>query len=169
MTEGTWDIRVVNGDLKHPSSRMRISNQFRALMGYDPQELPDGWDTQVSVTHPDDLAGIMAIFEHEIIASQGSGQYVFEYRMRHKTRGYLWCRERGRAVRNERGQLPRVIGAVRDISDERSAQASHQQMLEQIFETPWLEGGSVVTLVDQSKNQRFYVHRGGVLENQFDV
>ncbi len=29
------------------------------------------------------------------------------------------------------GQLVRVIGAVRDISDERSAQSTHQRMLEQ--------------------------------------
>ena len=131
LTEGTWDICVINGDLQHPSSGMRISNQFRALMGYDQRELPDGWDAQVSITHPDDLPGIMGIFDQEILSSHGSGQYVFEYRMRHKTRGYLWCRERGRAVRNERGLLTRVIGAVRDISDERSAQASHQQMLGQ--------------------------------------
>jgi methyl-accepting chemotaxis protein len=55
---------------------------------------------------------------------------VIEYRMRHKTRGYIWCRERGRAVRDEQGRLYRVIGAVRDISDERNAQAAHEQMLQ---------------------------------------
>ena len=51
--------------------------------------------------------------------------------MRHKTRDYIWCRERGRAVRDEQGRLTRVIGAVRDISDERSAKTTHQRMLEQ--------------------------------------
>jgi methyl-accepting chemotaxis protein len=56
-----------------------------------------------------------------------SGEYVFEYRMRHKQRGYIWCRERGRAVRDHR-VLVAVLGAVRDISDERNAQASHQQL-----------------------------------------
>ena len=131
LTEGTWDISVVQGDVQHPDSHMRISSQFRALMGYGASELPDGWNAQVSITHPDDLAQIMGLFEREILKPGGSGEYVFEYRMRHKTRGYIWCRERGCAVRDERGVLQRVIGAVRDISDERSAQASHEQMLSQ--------------------------------------
>jgi PAS domain S-box-containing protein len=131
LTEGCWDITVVNGDVQDPASCMRFSNQFRILMGYALHELPDGWDAQVSITHPDDLPKILAIFDQEILALRGSGEYVFEYRMRHKTRDYIWCRERGRAVRDEKGRLTRVIGAVRDISDERSAKATHQQMLEQ--------------------------------------
>ncbi len=131
LTEGCWDISVVNGNVQDPASCMRFSSQFRLLMGYNSQELPDGWEAQVSITHPDDLPNIMAIFDREILDSHGSGEYVFEYRMRHKTAGYRWCRERGRAVRDERGCLIRVIGAVRDISDERSAKATHHQMLEQ--------------------------------------
>ncbi|MEF9672613.1 methyl-accepting chemotaxis protein [Pseudomonas sp. PCH446] len=131
LTEGCWDITVVNGDVQDPASCMRFSNQFRILMGYALHELPDGWDTQVSITHPDDLPKIMAIFEREILSAHGSGEYVFESRMRHKTRDYIWCRERGRVARDEQGRLTRVIGAVRDISDERSAKTTHQQMLEQ--------------------------------------
>ncbi|SDR04357.1 PAS domain S-box-containing protein [Pseudomonas grimontii] len=130
MTEGCWDITVVNGDVQDPASRMRIFSQFRLLLGYAPHELPDGWDAQVSITHPDDLPKIMAIFDREILAPQGSGEYVFEYRMRHKTRDYIWCRERGRAVRDAQGRLTRVLGAVRDISDEQSAKTTHQQLLE---------------------------------------
>ncbi len=131
LTEGCWDITVVDGDLQHPASGMRFSSQFRSLLGYGPDDLPDGWDAQVGITHPDDLPKIMAIFDREILDPQASGEYVFEYRMRHKSRDYIWCRERGRAVRDPHGQLVRVIGAVRDISDERSAQSTHQRMLEQ--------------------------------------
>ncbi|TWC59940.1 methyl-accepting chemotaxis sensory transducer with Pas/Pac sensor [Pseudomonas sp. SJZ080] len=131
LTEGCWDITVVNGNVQDPASCMRFSNQFRLLMGYASHELPDGWDAQVGITHPDDLPKIMAIFDREILGPHGSGEYVFEYRMRHKTRDYIWCRERGRAVRDEHAKLCRVIGAVRDISDERSAKATHHQMLEQ--------------------------------------
>lgn len=131
LTEGCWDITVVNGNVQDPASCMRFSNQFRLLLGYAAHELPDGWDAQVGITHPDDLPKIMAIFDQEILGAHGSGEYVFEYRMRHKTRGYIWCRERGRAVRDEHARLWRVIGAVRDISDERSAKATHHQMLEQ--------------------------------------
>ncbi|MDZ3992719.1 hypothetical protein PspTeo4_19760 [Pseudomonas sp. Teo4] len=131
LTEGTWDISVAQGDVAHPASCMRLSDQFRALMGYSPSELPDGWQSQVDITHPDDLPGIMSIFDAEIVAPTGKAEYVFEYRMRHKQRGYIWCRERGRAVRDGQGVLVRVIGAVRDISDERGVQESHAQMRQQ--------------------------------------
>ncbi|MBF8730082.1 PAS domain-containing protein [Pseudomonas guariconensis] len=131
LTEGTWDIEVVQGDIRHRESLLRFSDQFRALMGYSAQELPDGWQSQVDITHPDDLPGIMAAFDSEILAPAGRGEYVFEYRMRHKVRGYIWCRERGRAVRNGRGELIRVLGAVRDISDERNVQENHEQMQQQ--------------------------------------
>jgi PAS domain S-box-containing protein len=130
LTEGYWDLSVANGKVDDPGSMMRISNQFRVLMGYRLDELPDGWDSQVSITHPEDLNGILNLFERQIVDPAGSGEYVIEYRMRHKTRGYIWCRERGRAVRDEQGRLYRVIGAVRDISDERNAQAAHEQMLQ---------------------------------------
>ena len=129
LTEGYWDLTVANGRVDDPASMMRISNQFRVLLGYRLDELPDGWDSQVSITHPDDLSQILTLFEKEIVDPAGSGEYVIEYRMRHKSRGYIWCRERGRAVRDEHGRLYRVIGAVRDISDERNAQAAHEQML----------------------------------------
>ncbi|PYY72325.1 histidine kinase [Pseudomonas jessenii] len=148
LTEGCWDISVVNGDVQDPASCMRFSSQFRLLMGYGPQELPDGWDAQVGITHPDDLPKIMAIFDREILSPQGSGEYVFEYPMRHRTRDYIWCREHGRAARDEQGRLTRVIGAVRDISDERSAMETHRQMLEQNQATY----GQIATVVSVIKS-----------------
>lgn len=131
LTEGCWDIDVVNGRVDDPASIMSFSSPFRSLLGYSKEELPDGWDSQVGITHPDDAPGIFALFEKEIVSPSGSGEYVIEYRMRHKLRGYIWCRERGRAVRDATGVLYRVVGAVRDISDEHSARSVHEQMVRQ--------------------------------------
>ncbi|WP_061242264.1 PAS domain-containing methyl-accepting chemotaxis protein [Ectopseudomonas composti] len=130
LTEGYWDFIVVNGRIDDPASSMRISNQFRSLTGYSRDELPDGLESQASLIHPDHLGAIAGLFEREIVDPAGSGEYVIEYLMRHKTRGYIWFRERGRSVRDEQGRLYRVIGAVRDISDERNAQAAHERMLQ---------------------------------------
>jgi PAS domain S-box-containing protein len=129
LTEGYWDFVVVNGRIDDPASTMRISNQFRFLMGYGRDELPDGLETQANIIHPDHLGAVASLFDREIVDPAGSGEYVIEYLMCHKARGYIWCRERGRSVRDEQGRLYRVIGAVRDISDERDAKAAHEQML----------------------------------------
>jgi methyl-accepting chemotaxis protein len=55
--------------------------------------------------------------------------------MRHKSRGDIWFRERGRCLRNEQGVLQRVIGAVRDISDEKQAEAARDRELAAIQAT----------------------------------
>lgn len=131
LTEGCWDIEVANGRVDDPASIMRFSGPFRALTGYSEEELPDGWDSQVRITHPDDAPTIFALFEKEIVNPVGSGEYMVEFRMQHKVRGHIWCRERGRAVRDSAGTLYRVVGAVRDISDEHNARAVHEQMVRQ--------------------------------------
>lgn len=131
LTEGCWDIEVANGRVDDPASIMRFSSPFRSLLGYSENELPDGWESQVSITHPEDAPTIFALFEKEIVNPSGSGEYMVEFRMQHKLRGYIWCRERGRAVRDAAGVLYRVVGAVRDISDEHSARAAHEQMVRQ--------------------------------------
>lgn len=135
LTEGYWDFSIVNGRLDDPASMLRLSSQFRVLVGYSYAELPDGMESQSSLVHPDYLSAMASIFEREIVDPTGSGEYVIEYLMRHKVRGYIWFRERGRAVRDEQGRLYRAIGAVRDISDERSAHAAHEQMLKYNEET----------------------------------
>jgi len=45
-------------------------------------------------------------------------------------RGYVWFRERAITARNEQGLALRSAGAIRDISDERSAKELHQLNIE---------------------------------------
>lgn len=135
LTEGVWDFVIENGRPEDPGSTMLITDQFRRLLGYNRKELPDGMESQVSITHPDDLQRVLDAFEREINSPSGSGEYVQEFRMRHKTEGYCWFRERGRVIRDEHGKLIRVIGAVRNIEDERSAKAAHGQLMEKSQET----------------------------------
>lgn len=129
LTEGVWDFIVHHGDVEDPASEMIITDQFRSLLGYTREELPNGMDSQANITHPDDLPNILAAFEREVLSPSGSGEYVEEFRMYHKRHGYCWFRERGRAIRGEDGQLLRVIGAVRNIEDERSAKSAHETIV----------------------------------------
>lgn len=123
LTEGCWDLSVVNGDADHPNNLIRWSDQFLNLIGYNRTEFADGWDSFFAVAHPQDLKKVMQVFGDYIADAKGQSAYVVEYRMRHKTRGEIWYRERGRCLRDSCGVLVRVIGAVRDISDEKAAEA----------------------------------------------
>ena len=127
LTEGCWAMNVVNGDPDHPQNVIRWSEQFRALIGYNRNEFPDGWDSYFGVVNADDLKNVMKVFNTSMGDSQGDGLYAVEYRMRHKTRGEVWFRERGRCLRDAQGRLTWVTGAVREISDEKTAASLHDR------------------------------------------
>jgi PAS domain S-box-containing protein len=135
LTEGCWELLVINGDPQHPHSQMRWTDQFLALLGYSRQELPDGWDSYNRIANPDDIKHVMRNFDELMRSHDSHLAYVVEYRMRHKSRGDIWFRERGRCLRNEQGVLQRVIGAVRDISDEKQAEAARDRELVAIQST----------------------------------
>ncbi|MBS98096.1 MAG: histidine kinase [Oceanospirillaceae bacterium] len=129
MVEGSWDYLVVDGDPDHPDNILRWSKEFRDLIGYTAQEFTDGWDAFERVTHPDDCKQVFEEFEKFVASTDPNADYVVEYRMKHKTKGYIWFRERGLGLRDEEGKLCRVVGATRDISDEKRAEELHQREL----------------------------------------
>ncbi|WP_027897344.1 methyl-accepting chemotaxis protein [Zestomonas thermotolerans] len=132
LTEGCWELRVVDGDLEHPGNRLRWSQQFRALIGYSAEEFPDGWESYQQIVNPEDFRRMMGVVDDYIARGDWSTTYVVEYRMRHKQKGEVWYRERGRGFPDGQGRLGRLIGAVREISDEKLAQSLHEREMEAI-------------------------------------
>jgi PAS domain S-box-containing protein len=121
LTEGCWDLQVHHGDANHADNVIRWSDQFRNLVGRTTADFADDWGSFMSVVHPDDLNRTLKVLSEHLAIPGNTAPYMTEYRMRHKTRGDLWFRERGRCLYDADGRLSRVIGAVRDISDERAA------------------------------------------------
>ncbi|WP_274381382.1 methyl-accepting chemotaxis protein [Pseudomonas cavernicola] len=121
LTEGCWDLKIFDGGLEHPSNELRWSRQFKELVGYSDHEFLDGWETYNQIVDPDDLPRMLKIIEEYVRAPHIADHYVVEYRMRHKQRGMVWFRERGRAMTGADGKVCRLVGAVRDISSERHA------------------------------------------------
>ncbi|EWH28602.1 methyl-accepting chemotaxis protein [Pseudomonas aeruginosa] len=135
LTEGCWELIVIDGDIDNPANKLRFSKQFRELIGYSTEEFLDGWDSYVSIVHPDDLKRVIKALDDYARIGNFDSFYVVEYRMRHKIKGDTWYREKGRGVQDPSGQLWRIIGALRDISDEKLAEAMHARELENIQAT----------------------------------
>jgi PAS domain S-box-containing protein len=127
LTEGSWAMNVVDGNPDHPENLIRWSDQFRELIGYSRDEFPDGWDSYFKITNADDLKRVMQAFNASMVDANGDGFYAVEYRMQHKTRGETWYRERGRCLRDARGRLTYITGAVREISDEKAAASMRER------------------------------------------
>lgn len=127
ITEGIWVLHMVNGDPDHKDSRIEWSNQFRKLLGHENvSDFPNGWDSWLNSVHADDNQHVLDAFNAHLNDSTGQTPYNFEYRLKTASRGYVWFRERAVTARNDSGVAVRSAGAIRDISDERTAKELHQ-------------------------------------------
>lgn len=132
ISEGYWDLKVVDGDPDNETNMIYWSSKFRELIGYTKSEFPDGWDSYFNVAHPDDLDGVMAAFNSLMNSSDPDYQYLAEYRMKHKDGQYIWFRERGACLRDGDGKLLRVVGGARNISIEKEMDTAKVRENEQM-------------------------------------
>ncbi|TAE23727.1 MAG: PAS domain-containing protein [Candidatus Kapaibacterium sp.] len=119
--DGIWDMNIVNGDTSHPESKVWFSQRYAELLGYssntDAALVPtaQGW---IDSLHPDDRARAGAAFQAHLADKSGKTGYSVEVRQRTRSGSYLWSLATGRAIRNERGVVVRMIGGSRDITAE---------------------------------------------------
>nr|WP_298727675.1 ATP-binding protein [uncultured Steroidobacter sp.] len=98
-----------------PASNMvRYSREWKRQLGYDEDEFPDEFTAWSDRVHPADYARVMGILERFI--RHGSGDLVFEYRLRHRDGSYRWMLARGSAVLDEEGRPVRALGSLVDIT-----------------------------------------------------
>ncbi|MCE1254800.1 MAG: PAS domain-containing protein [Anaerolineae bacterium] len=96
------------------------SDEYYALLGYQPGELPATLDTWRSLVHPDDLPRAEQML-HACLY-QNNDVYRLETRLRKKDGSYLWVMEQGKVVlRQTPGIFARLIGTYRDISVEKES------------------------------------------------
>lgn len=109
--DGVWDW-----DLQ--TNRVFFSPQWKAILGYNPDEIGDSLEEWRSRVHPDDLAQCDADIQRHL---QGKTPiYHNEHRLRCKDGSYKWILDRGKVIqRSETGEPLRVIGTHSDITEHR--------------------------------------------------
>lgn len=111
------DALVYEIDLR--TDRAFFSSGLRAVLGFRPEEVPPeaGWWRER--IHPDDRPGVAARFE---TALAGGRSYDLEYRILNRRGDYAHVWDRGRVVRDDRGQAIRVIGGTVNITRRKQAE-----------------------------------------------
>lgn len=121
---GTWDTNWKTGQVV-------LDQRWCEILGYAPEMLPSNKEILGQLIHPEDKARVLAAMkEHEL---GNTPLYQCEYRLRHKDGHWVWVASRGQIVaRDEEGKSSRIMGTVKDISDERRLAQSGADVLRQI-------------------------------------
>ena len=105
--EGIWDW-----DLR--ANSLYLSQRWKAMLGYEDDELENSYEVFEKLIHPDDrprvLDYVARYFNNEIDV------YNIEFRSRHKDGSYRWIMARGEALRDEEGKPYRMAGSHSDIT-----------------------------------------------------
>ncbi|MGA2889615.1 MAG: EAL domain-containing protein [Terracidiphilus sp.] len=110
--DGLWDWNLATNEIY-------FSSRWNHMLGYSENESWSGPEEWFSHIHADDReqvrAGIAAHCEGR------TPEFVSEYRMRHKSGGYIWTLSRGIAVRDHSGKALRMAGSQTDITESKIA------------------------------------------------
>ena len=112
---GTWDWDVETGDV-------HFNERWGAMIGYALDELAPSIATWRALLHPDDATSVEATLQAHL---DGKTEfYETEYRLRHKSGGWVWVLDKGRVIdRGDDGRPLRACGTHLDITERKKLQA----------------------------------------------
>ncbi len=126
--DGLWDWNPITDDCY-------FSPRFKALLGLAEDELESKAAAIFERLHPDDAP---SLFEAIRLNFEERRPYDVEMRMRLKDGRYRWFHTRGEALRDQAGNVTRMIGSISDIHDRKVAEArsrEHDQQLRQMIDS----------------------------------
>lgn len=143
---GLWDWNVLEGTVF-------FSLRWKAMLGFDEDEVSNSLSEWESRVHPDDVTKVMADVERHL---RGETEYYEnEHRMLCKDGSYKWILDRGKVVEfTAEGKPLRMIGTHTDIT-ERKENEERNRIAATAFES---QEGMVITDVNNhilSVNQAF--------------
>jgi PAS domain S-box-containing protein len=118
VSDAVWDWRVDTGEVY-------FSARWYTMLGYEPYELPQEYETWKKLLHPEDRSST----EQTVLKHVQSGEpFELEFRMRTKDNQWRWILARGKMVEQDaKGSSSRMLGTHMDITDRKFIEARMQQ------------------------------------------
>jgi len=113
--------KAVNGlvyDWNIETNEIYRSEQLFDLVGLHPQAAPPTLEWWCSLIHPDDLAELQP--KLQAMCESDGEFYESEYRVRHRQGHWVEVWERTYLVRNDAGEVVRIVGSTVDISEKQA-------------------------------------------------
>ncbi len=118
--DGLWDWKIL-------SNEVYFSPRWKAILGYEDDEIRNEFSEWERLVHPEDQS-----FAYETIERYLEGRdshFESEFRMAHKAGGYRWILARATSVRDAEGRPTRMCGSHTDITERKEVE---QQLREQV-------------------------------------
>jgi PAS domain S-box-containing protein len=122
--DGLWDAFVPGHPWHSPDSMVWYSPRMKELLGFEDDEFPPVLASWEKLLHPDDHARIIKALQDHFTDRV---PYDVEYRIRKKSGEYRWFSARGQAIWDENGELVRMAGSVRDITETKVYEAKLEE------------------------------------------
>ena len=111
VNDGIWDWDLVRNEIF-------FSDRFFTMLGYDPFEFAQNFDTWKILLHPEDKNRSIETLSN--ISKGVIDEFSIEYRLRTKSENYLWILSRGKLVeRDNRNEPLRMLGTHVDITQQK--------------------------------------------------
>jgi len=107
--DAIWDWNVQTGEV------VRTGNGLQVLFGYDPQEASSDNNFWMNKVHPADIERVVNK-RGEIFKNPQEDYWEDEYRFLKSDGTYAYVYDKGYIIRDEHGEVVRVIGATQDIT-----------------------------------------------------
>lgn len=127
---GLWDWDLVNNTVHY-------SAEWKAQLGYAPDELKDSSINWESLLHPEDR--VRAVQNARNFFASPQVNYENEYRLRHRDGSYRWIMSRGEKLFDSQGRWVRLLGSHVDISERMQKAREADQMREQLAQASKME------------------------------
>jgi hypothetical protein len=122
-SEGIWDWNI-------PTGKAFFSPHYYTMLGYEPYEFPQSYESWISLCHPEDIGQA----ERIIMDSVSKGErFTVEFRLKTKHGDWLWVLGRGKIIEwDDKGQPLRLVGTHTDISDRKQAEEEVRLLNEEL-------------------------------------
>ncbi|RUR86868.1 PAS domain S-box protein [Chlorogloeopsis fritschii PCC 9212] len=105
-----------------------VSPAYEQIWGRSCESLYANPATWMETVHPEDREQLQATFNSQIT----QGKYDAEYRIIRSDGSIRWIRDRGFPIKNESGEIYRVVGVAEDITDGKLAQIALRDALQRL-------------------------------------
>ncbi|MDC0744087.1 PAS domain-containing protein [Polyangium mundeleinium] len=119
-----WDLRT---------NEAFMSPSWFEMLGLTPGEMPCNAETWSALMHPDDAGEVWKMLQSFLEGRLRT--YHLEYRMRHKSNGWVWVMSRAKVfVRDADGKPIRMAGTLRDITERKQMEEERARLSQSLIE-----------------------------------